>query len=50
MPRPGGIAAFDLRTKQLKWLTHLDLTTSTTEFTAYIYSAPTLVRAPEVGV
>lgn len=34
---------FDLRTKLFKWQQHLDLTTTTTKFTAHMFSSPTLV-------
>ena len=39
----GGIAAFDLTSRTLKWHTHLDLSTDETQFRAHIYSSPTLV-------
>ncbi|GJP35206.1 hypothetical protein CLOM_g19716 [Closterium sp. NIES-68] len=39
----GAIVVFDLHTQQLKWSQHLDLTTDSTQFRAYIYSAPTVV-------
>lgn len=34
---------YDLRTKLFKWQQHLDLTTTTTKFTAHMFSSPTLV-------
>lgn len=39
----GGIVVFNLRSRNLRWQTHLDLSTDHTQFLAYIYSAPTLV-------
>jgi hypothetical protein len=39
----GGIVVYDLRTKLFKWQQHLDLTTTTTKFTAHMFSSPTLV-------
>ncbi|CAI5525941.1 unnamed protein product [Closterium sp. Naga37s-1] len=39
----GAIVVFDLHTQQVKWSQHLDLTTDSTQFRAYIYSAPTVV-------
>jgi hypothetical protein len=40
---PGAVVVFDLRTKLFKWQQHLDLTTTTTKFTAHMFSSPTLV-------
>lgn len=34
---------FNLRTRNLRWQQHLDLSTDHTQYRAYIYSAPTLV-------
>lgn len=39
----GGIVVFNLRTRNLRWQQHLDLSTDHTQYQAYIYSAPTLV-------
>lgn len=39
----GAIVVFDLHSKTLKWQQHLDLSTDTTTFRAYMYSSPTLV-------
>ena len=39
----GGIVVYNLRSRNLRWQTHLDLSTDHTQFLAYIYSAPTLV-------
>ena len=39
----GGIVVFNLRTRNLRWQQHLDLSTDHTQYRAYIYSAPTLV-------
>jgi len=36
----GGIYVVDLQTLALKWHTHLDLSTDSVSFRAYIYSAP----------
>jgi len=38
----GGIVVFDLGTRDVRWQTHLDLTTDTTAFRAYMYSSPTV--------
>ncbi|GFR46133.1 hypothetical protein Agub_g7648 [Astrephomene gubernaculifera] len=38
-----GIAVFDLRTRTEKWVQHLDLSTDSTQYKAFAYSAPTLV-------
>lgn len=38
----GGLVVFDLRTHQIKWTQHLDLSTDHTQFRAYVYSSPTL--------
>lgn len=38
----GGVVAFDLRTRRLKWTQHLDLSTDTTDYRAYAYASPTL--------
>eukprot|EP00475_Leptophrys_vorax_P031313 TRINITY_DN47392_c0_g1_i1.p1 TRINITY_DN47392_c0_g1~~TRINITY_DN47392_c0_g1_i1.p1 ORF type:complete len:550 (-),score=28.73 TRINITY_DN47392_c0_g1_i1:140-1690(-) len=38
----GAIVVFDLDTRQVKWSQHLDLTTDSTQFRAYIYSSPTV--------
>eukprot|EP00850_Spirogloea_muscicola_P022864 SM000315S11901 [mRNA] locus=s315:111541:117447:- [translate_table: standard] len=37
------IVVFNLATQQVKWQVHLDLTTDSTQYRAYIYSAPTVV-------
>lgn len=37
-----GVVVFDLRTRSIKWSTHLDMSTDSTLFRAYAYSAPTL--------
>lgn len=39
----GGIVVYNMRSRNLRWQTHLDLSTDHTEFRASIYSAPTLV-------
>ncbi|KAL5809167.1 hypothetical protein ACOSQ3_029858 [Xanthoceras sorbifolium] len=39
----GAIVVFNLDTKQVKWITELDLSTDTSKFRAYIYSSPTVV-------
>ena len=39
----GAIVVFDLELRRMKWYQHLDLTTDSTQFRAYIYSAPTVV-------
>ena len=38
----GGILAFDLITHEVKWHTHLDLSTHHVNFQAYMYSSPTV--------
>jgi hypothetical protein len=40
---------FDLRLRTVKWHQHLDLSTDTTQFKAYIYSSPTLVDLDRDG-
>jgi outer membrane protein assembly factor BamB len=45
----GGIYVVDLQTLALKWHTHLDLSTDSVSFRAYIYSAPTLVDLDRDG-
>jgi hypothetical protein len=44
-----GLVAFDLRTRIVKWTTHLDLSTDSTTYRAYVYSAPTLVDIDRDG-
>ena len=44
-----GIYVVDLETLVLKWHTHLDLSTDSVSFRAYIYSAPTLVDVDRDG-
>ncbi|KAJ4704507.1 Defective in exine formation 1 [Melia azedarach] len=39
----GAIVVFNLDTKQVKWITDLDLSTDSSKFRAYIYSSPTVV-------
>ncbi|KAL0053870.1 hypothetical protein WJX82_000436 [Trebouxia sp. C0006] len=39
----GGIVVFNLRSRNLRWQQHLDLSTDHTKYRAYMYSAPTLV-------
>ncbi|KAL2652047.1 hypothetical protein R1flu_020175 [Riccia fluitans] len=39
----GAIVVFNLETKQVKWDLYLDLSTDSTSYRAYIYSAPTVV-------
>ncbi|EGC33355.1 hypothetical protein DICPUDRAFT_56468 [Dictyostelium purpureum] len=39
----GGITVFDLSTGDIKWQTHLDLTTDKTAFKGSIYGSPTVV-------
>lgn len=36
-----GIVVFDLRTRDIKWSQHLDLSTDSTSFKAYAYATPT---------
>ena len=43
----GGVYVVDLKTLELKWHTHLDLSTDTVSYRAYIYSSPTLVDVDE---
>lgn len=38
----GGIIVFDLTTHMIKWQAHLDLSTDSTQFRAYMYSAPSI--------
>lgn len=45
----GGIYVVDLKTLAVKWHTHLDLSTDSVSFRAYIYSAPTLVDVDRDG-
>lgn len=44
-----GVVAFDLRTRAVKWSTHLDLSTDSTTFRAYVYSSPTLADVDRDG-
>lgn len=44
-----GVVAFDLRTRTVKWSTHLDLSTDSTTFRAYVYSPPTLADVDRDG-
>ena len=44
-----GVVAFDLRTRAVKWSTHLDLSTDSTTFRAYVYSSPTLADIDRDG-
>ena len=44
-----GLVAFDLRTRIVKWSTHMDLSTDSTTYRAYAYSAPTLVDIDRDG-
>lgn len=44
-----GLVAFDLRARIMKWSTHLDLSTDSTTYRAYAYSAPTLVDIDRDG-
>ncbi|KAN0012149.1 hypothetical protein ACTFIU_000373 [Dictyostelium citrinum] len=39
----GGISVFNLATGEIKWQTHLDLTTDKTDFKGLIYGSPTVV-------
>ncbi len=39
----GGVVAFDLHTKEIKWTLHLDLTTDVGQYRAYIFSQPNVV-------
>jgi hypothetical protein len=45
----GGVSVFDLRTRAIKWQTHLDLSTDQTQYRAYIYSAPTVADLDRDG-
>ena len=45
----GGIVVFDIHTRAVKWRQHLDLSTDSTSFRAYIYSAPLLVDLDRDG-
>ena len=45
----GGVYVVDLKTLALKWHTHLDLSTDTVSYRAYIYSSPTLVDLDRDG-
>jgi hypothetical protein len=45
----GGVVVFNLRTRAIKWSTHLDLSTDHTQYRAYIYSAPTVVDLDRDG-
>ena len=45
----GAIVVFDMRTRAVKWRQHLDLSTDSTSFRAYIYSAPILVDLDRDG-
>ncbi|KAG1675745.1 hypothetical protein FOA52_012401 [Chlamydomonas sp. UWO 241] len=38
-----GVVVFDLRTRQVKWEQHLDLSTDATTFKAYAYASPTII-------
>ncbi|GAX73269.1 hypothetical protein CEUSTIGMA_g723.t1 [Chlamydomonas eustigma] len=44
-----GVVVFDLRTKQVKWSQHLDLSTEMANFKAYAYASPTLVDLDRDG-
>lgn len=45
----GGVYVVDLKTLSLKWHTHLDLSTDTVDYRAYVYSSPTLVDLDRDG-
>ena len=45
----GGVYVVDLKTLALKWHTHLDLSTDTVSYRAYVYSSPTLVDIDRDG-
>lgn len=45
----GAVVAFDVRTRAVKWRQHLDLSTDSAGFRAYIYSAPLLVDLDRDG-
>ena len=45
----GAIVVFDLRLRRVKWQQHLDLSTDSTPYRAYIYSAPVLVDLDRDG-
>ncbi|GBF89817.1 hypothetical protein Rsub_02521 [Raphidocelis subcapitata] len=45
----GGVVAFDLHTRAIKWAQHLDLTTDSTAFKAHMFSAPTLADIDRDG-
>ncbi|KAL6763316.1 hypothetical protein V8C86DRAFT_347755 [Haematococcus lacustris] len=44
-----GVVAFDLRTRQMRWQQHLDLSTDDTQWKAYAYASPTLVDIDRDG-
>ena len=45
----GAVVVFDLRLRRVKWQQHLDLSTDSTPYRAYIYSAPVLVDLDRDG-
>jgi hypothetical protein len=45
----GAIVVFDLRLRRVKWQQHLDLSTDSTDYRAYIYSAPVLADLDRDG-
>lgn len=46
----GGIVAFDLFHQYVKWEVHLELTTDTIEYRAYIFTPPSIVDIDEDGL
>ncbi|CAM6018279.1 unnamed protein product [Sphagnum balticum] len=45
----GSIVVFNLKTKQVKWVAELDLSTDSVSYRAYIYSSPTVVDLDNDG-
>ena len=45
----GAVVVFDIPLRQVKWVQHLDLSTESTQFRAYIYSAPVLADLDSDG-
>ncbi len=44
-----GVVVFSLRTRGMKWVQHLDLSTDHTQYRAFAYSSPTLVDLDRDG-
>jgi len=45
----GAIVVFNMQTRAVKWRQHLDLTSDSTAYRAYIYSSPVLVDLDRDG-